>query len=492
MPIRIDPSSAVFDLSRNLHLGAADLNARIAARAELLTDKGAAQGKRMVLCHDDDLAFLIDLMAAWTTGAVVAPLSPSLISEERHRLAARLEPALWIGQLENAPCEVTAPYDVEQAPTPSVAAQRASAAACDNQSTDAIGLILTTSGTTGNPKCVQITNRAVTTRVQLNISHIGRKVLARSLLTLPLHFGHGLIGNALTPLGAGGTLFVGLSPSLNERARLGAVIDAHAISFLSSVPSFWRTVLRLSPKPDNKSLERVHVGSERLPSELWRRIEAWAGAPVFNMYGMTEAANWISGASGQEADYAEGSVGAPWGGRIVTDAQSRTGEAGEILIQTPTLMHSYLDEPGATAAAIGSGWLRTGDTGIVDGDGRLRIVGRIKHQINRAGTKIAAEEIDSLLERHEGIAECCAVPVPDPVSGEKVGVAIVVHEGWRLDADQIVSWCRQRIRPEAVPEAVQFVEALARNSRGKIDRNCVRDQFMASRDTALKTKTAVP
>lgn len=488
MPIRIDEPSSIFDLSRGLHVRTARLRAAIKARAGMLQRAGARPGSRVVICHDDELAFLIDLLAGWAAGAVCAPLSPSLTGDERRRMAARLSPTLWIGPFEDAACSLLSPFDIEHDEDAQSFTLHSDATTSGDRPVDAPALVLTTSGTTGAPKCVQISAAALAARLTLNQSYIGSEALARTLLTLPLHFGHGLIGNALTPLAAGGCLFVGLSHELDERPRLGATIDAHQISFITSVPSFWRMSLRLSPRPQAGSLKRVHVGSERLPSDLWQRISAWSGAPVYNMYGMTECANWIGGVAGEEVAFAEGSVGVPWGGQFRIASSNPQAEAGEILVQSPSMMQSYLDDPTATNEAIGTGWLHTGDLGLVDAAGRLRITGRIKHQINRAGTKISAEEIDALVEQHEAVLQCCAFAVADPVTGERVAVAIVLRDECTLDADDLSRWCRQRIRQEAVPEAVYFVDALARNARGKIDRGAVRNQVTSATTTPITSK----
>lgn len=489
MPIRIAESSSIFDLSRGMHVGAASLRATIIARADKLRHDGVGPGTRIVVCHDDDLAVLVDLLAGWSVGAVCAPLSSSLTDGEKQRMAERLAPVAWIGPFESATCPVVAPFDVAHVVPAYTAMQLPQTFAAVEPNPDAIALVLTTSGTTGTPKCVQISNEALDARLHLNRSHIGWQTLARSLLTLPLHFGHGLIGNALTPLAAGGCLFVGLPRALTERPRLGATIDEFAISFLTSVPSSWRLTLRLSPKPKAGTLQRVHVGSERLPSDLWRRISEWSGAPVFNMYGMTECANWIGGVAGHDVDFAEGSVGAPWGGRFRIETSGVQADPGEILVQTPSMMHSYLDDRNATDAAIVGGWLHTGDLGRLDEAGRLCIVGRIKHQINRAGTKISAEEIDALLEQHEAVSQCCAFAVADPVTGERVAAAIVLRDGTAVDVESLASWCRQRIRSDAVPEQFHIVEALARNARGKIDRNAVRDEIQRASTTSIMSKT---
>ena len=142
-------------------------------------------------------------------------------------------------------------------------------------------------------------------------------------------------------------------------------------------------------------------------------------------------------------------------------------------MQSPTMMSGYLGRPDLTAAVVRDGWLHTGDRGTVDELGRVRLTGRIKDEINRAGLKIQPAEIDVLLETHPAVAEACAFAIPDPISGESVGVAIRFENGPSVDVDSLRSWCHERLRREAIPEHWFIVEDIPRNARGKVNREAV-------------------
>jgi acyl-CoA synthetase (AMP-forming)/AMP-acid ligase II len=340
-----------------------------------------------------------------------------------------------------------------------------------------------TSGTTSEPKGVAISHQALRERLRLNVELIGSTRLRHTLQLLPLHFGHGLIGNALTPLAAGGALHLGLPPGIAGLAALGQVIDRHGITFLTSVPSLWRVALRISRPPEGGTLARVHVGSERLPAALWHAISEWTGgADVFNMYGMTEASNWIGGIGGREAGFVEGAVGMPWGGEFrvrADDGRIHTSGSGEVLIRSPSTMTGYLDDTAATARALQDGWLATGDLGELDTRGGLRIVGRVKHQINNAGIKVSVEEVERLLESNDDVEEACAFSVADPVSGEVAAAAVILKPRSALDGASLRRWCEGRIRREAVPAVVHVADGLPRNARGKLDRKAAQARFAA-------------
>jgi len=335
--------------------------------------------------------------------------------------------------------------------------------------------VLFTSGTTGAPKGVVLTFRALFARIALNHAAIGDPLRGRTLVTLPTHFGHGLIGNALTPLLAGGDIV--LAPrGLGLAKDLARLIDAERITFMSSVPTLWRMALKLSSPPAGGTLARVHVGSAPLSAALWADIAAWSRAETVNCLGITETANWIGGASSRADGIADGYVGRPWGGSVAVrldDGRVMAAGEGEIVVQTPALMQGYLDRPDLTAAVLEAGWYRTGDQGVVEARG-VTVQGRLKDEINRAGFKVQPAELDMLIEQHADVAEACAFAIPDAISGEIVGAAVRFKPGVTGDLEAVRAFCRERLRREATPERWFAVDEIPRTARGKVSREAVR------------------
>ena len=447
-------------------LSAAALAEAIQGRAAALAAQGVAADRRIALAGSD-AGFLVDLFALWQLGAIPLGLPESLTPPERAQVQARLAPFGWIGPAPagaRALAEGTAPGAAPVAPL----------------EPDRIALILATSGTTAEPKAVALTHRALQARIAFNREAIPAAALERTLAPLPLHFGHGLIGNSLTALAAGGTLLSWPAPGIAGLARLGRIVEQAGITFMSSVPALWQVALKASPPPAPGTLRRVHVGSSPLPLRLWRSIADWAGTDqVCNVYGITEAANWIAGVALGDAPE-EGTVGRAWGGELaVRDEAGRLHRSGsgEVMLRSPALMRGYLGQEAETGRVLVGGWLATGDLGRLAEDGTLTLVGRLKHEINRAGIKVPAEEIDLLLAGHPAVEEACAFALPDPVMGEAVAAAVVLRQP-AVSPAQLIAWCAKRIRRAAVPARLFVLDALPKNERGKVQRQRVRQHCL--------------
>ena len=171
------------------------------------------------------------------------------------------------------------------------------------------------------------------------------------------------------------------------------------------------------------------------------------------------------------APYSDFCVGAAV---LADDGTVHDSGDGEILLQTPALMTGYHDRPDLTEAVLRAGWYHTGDIGTVDAAGVIRLSGRAKSEINRAGIKVHPEEVDLLLERHPEVAEACTFGVEDAISGEIVGTAVCLADGAAITPAELRAWCLDRMRRESVPERWYVVDRIPKTDRGKINRDAVK------------------
>lgn len=490
MQLPLDSIGAVHALDTGIRWDGPEIAEEAARRARWLADQGIGRGDKVLLLHGGSAEFFADLFAIWRCGACAVGLNPGLTRPELEVLVKFLDPSgLLVGTESPAvdPVGDLAPWCLAE----ETGDEKVSDAAVVGGDLDDEALILFTSGTTGDPKGVVHTFRSLLARFTLNQAHMPADALRQTLCPLPTHFGHGLIGNCLTPLLAGCdvTLMKGSDPRVV--AALGQIIDEHGITFLSSVPAFWKIATKMAKPPADGSLRRVHIGSAPLSADLWQRIAEWCGTrDVFNMYGITETANWIGGASFAKDGAGDGLIGRVWGGRAAVllpdGAIVSTGE-GELLVQTPSLMAGYYQRPDLTAPVLKNGWFHTGDIGTVSEDGVMRLTGRAKYEINRAGLKVHPEDIDILLEQHTAVQEACAFGLADPIAGETVGVAVCLAEGAGGDDDRdmvkaLRTWCSERLSREKVPEKWFVVDDIPKTDRGKINRDVVARHCLAQAD----------
>jgi len=414
----------------------------------------------VVIALSSPIDCLVALFSTWKAGRCAVLVNPNIKPDEQARIAAKTGATLWIDATEQ---KLLHPEDPAKAGLEDAA------------------LILMTSGTTGDPKGITHSLQTLQDRIMANLDAIGRESLQNTLCTLPLFFGHGLIGNTLTAMFAGATVHLWPSLRIDEMPGFGGKLDELGITFFSSVPSFWKMILATSARPTHGPA-RVHVGSAPLSLELWREICRWCGTDaVFNTYGMTETANWIAGGTLSGAAGDDGYVGQPWGGRfaLARDGALHDSGEGEVAVQSPGLMLGLWEDAEGTMAAIPDGWLRTGDIGRLDPDQNLWLIGRSKHEINVGGIKVLAEEVDLLLERHPGVAEACAFGMPDPIAGERVAAIARVTDP-DLSPQDVIAWCRDQVRADAVPARLEVVNDIPKNDRGKIARMDIRERMLAA------------
>ena len=461
-------------------------------RLSYYTHNGLKPKDRVFLLYGNCLEFFVDLIAIWNLGASVIPVDSRLTPFEIENLAKTANPALGIykGVLSDGVEKTLTPLGVKLLPTPdSTIPISVKDISSDNIRLDREALILFTSGTTGNPKGVIHTHRSLRARWFALRSQLGVERFKRTLCLLPTHFGHGLICNCLYPWFSGQDLYI-LPPFRTDLiVQLGKILDEHEISFMSSVPSVWQLALKTAKAPQKSKLNSVFCGSAPLSAFLWTEIQKWCGTKdVLNAYGITETGSWLAGTNLPQINPQDGLIGRPWGTIIkilksestenqISDMEEcETEEPGYIWLNTPALMKGYLDRPDLTQAVVRQGWFFTGDIGYLDHDGYLFLKGRVREEINKGGMKIHPGDIDSVIEKVEGVMDVCSFGYDDPNYGQNVGTALVLkgrnEKVLRKVYDQVV----EHLAEHKVPVRWYVLESIPRTSRGKINRSLVSEE----------------
>jgi acyl-CoA synthetase (AMP-forming)/AMP-acid ligase II len=461
---------------------------QVARRIASYQEAGLQPGDRVLILFGNRLEFFAELLAIWSLGACAIPVDSRLTAFEIGKLADAARPRLAIvdgsvdvdatGQLAGA--EV---FNTHEHPEAAAAVNPGARWQLDDDA-----LILFTSGSTGEPKGVVHTHRSLQARWTTLRQSLGLGAFRRSLCVLPTHFGHGLICNCLFPWLSGCDLFIGQPFRPDLLLQLGSIIDEHKITFLSSVPSMWALALRAAAGPAAGSLQRIHVGSAPLSENVWRQIQDWAGIRnVCNAYGITETGSWVAGASSEDGEPQGGLIGEAWGAqmkvlRARSVAQLQTdsgtcgpGEEGMIWLNTPALMKGYFQRQDLTDAVVFQGWFMTGDIGVMDEQGRVLIRGRERDEINKGGMKIFPADIDAVVEQHDAVTDACTFATDDPNYGENVALAVVMNDPSSQAINSLHQWIGQHLAEHKRPVLWYLMKEIPRTSRGKINRDTVRE-----------------
>ena len=338
-------------------------------------------------------------------------------------------------------------------------------------------LLCYTSGSTGAPKGVALTQGALFFNV-VNSVHMHDLTSAdRVLTTLPMFHVGGLNIQTVPALHAGATVI--LHAKFDPDAAFDA-IERERVTLAVLVPAQLTAMMKLArwSKADLSSLRVLTTGSTIVSQAFVQRVHE-RGVPLIQVYGTTETCPIAAYLRIEDARRKAGAAGLPalyCALRIVdeNDNDVPAGADGEILVRGPNVMQGYWNAPAATATALRGGWYHSGDIGHVDVEGYLHVVARKYDLIISGGENIYPAEIENVLLEHPAIVEACVVGCPDERWGEAVVAAVVLKPGARLSAADVIAMLDGRIARYKQPRAVRFVDSLPRTALGKVKREELR------------------
>ncbi|MGB1160866.1 MAG: AMP-binding protein [Alphaproteobacteria bacterium] len=338
---------------------------------------------------------------------------------------------------------------------------------------DDIALLMYTSGTTGLPKGVQLSHRAMIAGGQNTAQAHELTQQDRALCVLPLYHINGLCVTLMAPLVSGGSVF--LPPKFSVGAFWQQIRDL-SCTWFSVVPTQISYLLHHpDPVEPIPSLRFGRSASAPLAPDVQRAFERRFEVAVIETMGMTETAAQLLSNPLPPGTRKVGSPGRAFGNEVmIADDQQQElprGVEGEVLIRGDNVMTGYLDNPEATAAALtADGWLRSGDLGRMDEDGYVFITGRLKELIIKGGENIAPREVDEALYSNPSVIEAAAFAVPCPQYGERVEAAVVLKAKATCDEEELLQLCRGILGLFKAPTRIHFMDELPKGPSGKIQR----------------------
>jgi fatty-acyl-CoA synthase len=339
--------------------------------------------------------------------------------------------------------------------------------------------MLYTSGTTGEPKGCLLSHGNVYYKCRVYTAL--HEWTARDRYFVPVPYFHifGCRGGTAANCLVGSTQVV---MDIFDPAEAMRLIEAERVTVFSGVPTMFITILNHPQfgRYDLRSLRTGSIGAAPVPAEIMRRIldsEGGLGMDALVVYGLTEATggtHWTR--PGDPLEKRVATVGLPTPeieDRVVdpvTGAPVGPGEEGEVCVKGPTMMMGYYKKPEATAEKLRGGWLRTGDMGVKDSDGYLRITGRLTDMIIVGGFNTYPAEIENFFLRHPKVLDVSIVGVPDPIMGEAVMAFVIPRAGESLTAEEIAAFARGKIANFKVPKYVEIVDSFPLTGSGKVQK----------------------
>jgi acyl-CoA synthetase (AMP-forming)/AMP-acid ligase II len=442
------------------HYTYAQLAQEVFERGSALRHWGVAQGRRVALNIADPGEFVLWFLAVLSVQAIAVPLNPAAPEDDVRRT------------LEKSGS--TDLFDGQHRPTTLM-----SASALHYRHDTGAGVILLTSGSTGDPKPVGLSFDA--------LWHTAGQVVAahqldprdRGFSPLPLFHINALVVAVLASLRAGSAIFI---PDGFHGSDFWNLVEDFGSTWINAVPSILMVLSSRAEAPVHPERIRfIRSASAPLPAATRERIERRFHIGIVETYGMTEASSQIAANPLPEQGCRPGTVGLPRGieVRVVGPQGERlpAGERGSVEIRGRGVLDPGWGPNQWARAVMHNGWYPTGDLGHVDADGYLYLDGRSRDIINRGGEKIFPREVEEWLLTHPQVADCAVVGRPHPVLGEEPVAFVVAADEDALAIEGLSEWAAQGLARFKQPAEYFVVRSLPKGSTGKVARQDLRRQI---------------
>jgi acyl-CoA synthetase (AMP-forming)/AMP-acid ligase II len=461
-----------------------------------LAARGIGRGDVVALLSYNNLEFLATIFAANHLGAIAMPVNWRLAAPELHFILEHSGARALVCGPELVDLAGAALHDLEgdlarvrigddaipgwerfaDLHADGGAPRRVAATADD------VHRLMYTSGTTGRPKGVMLTHANLAWKNAAHVAEFGFTADDVGLACGPLYHVGALDLVTTTMIAVGATTVL---HTTFDAAQVVDEIERSRVTAIWAAPAMVRAVLDVPgiERRDLSSVKVIIAGGEKMPVPTIERIRTTFPSAWFaDAYGLTET---VSGDTFLDRDHTVsklGSVGRPCQYLEVDiwdehGTSLPAGERGEVVLRGPKVFAGYWRDPDATAAAFAGGWFHTGDIGVVDDDGFLSIVDRLKDMIVSGGENIASSEVERVLYEHDAVIEAAVVGRPDARWGEVPVGFVVLADGSTVTGADLVDHCRAQLARFKVPRDVVFIDVLPRNPSGKVLKRDLRERL---------------
>ncbi|MET9380180.1 FadD3 family acyl-CoA ligase [Streptomyces sp. NPDC002928] len=483
----------------------AELGARVERAAAACVANGVGLGDRVAIWAPNTLDWIVSALGAVSAGAVLVPLNTRFKGAEAadvlRRSGARLlfVTGTFLGTSYVASLRRAAGEGAGSGPLPGLPALEQVVVLSDDAPADfrtwkdflasgeGVGEaevrtradsvapampsdIIFTSGTTGRPKGAVITHAQTLRAYEIWSDLAGLRTGDRYLIVNPFFHTFGYKAGVIACLTRGATM---IPQPVFDVATVLANIAAERISVLPGPPTLHQSLLDHASRDayDLSALRLVVTGAAVVPLRLVERLRGELGVDtVLTAYGLSEASGIVTMCRrGDDPSVIASTSGRAIPGTEVRVAAATPGTPGEVLVRGFNVMRGYYEDKAATAEVLTpDGWLRTGDVGVLDDAGNLRITDRLKDMFIVGGFNAYPAEIEQLLALHPDVADIAVIGIPDTRLGEVAKAFVVRRKDAVLTSDDLIAWARREMANYKVPRLVEFVGELPRNASGKV------------------------
>lgn len=456
----------------NQALTHSEFASRVEAVAEQFAEYGVGPTRVVAVMLPNRIELVVALAAAWRLGAAATPINPTFTTHEADYQIDDAGSVLVVGSDASTPSagrRLLLADDLRREPSGDLPEA--------TTSPEDVALVIYTSGSTGRPKGVLLTHGNVEAMTSMISERLLLTAEDRCLLFLPLFHSNAIFASVLSPMR------VGAQTRLMARFGVDAFFDAveeFQPTYFSAVPTIYSMLVTQERTTDFSSMRFGVCGAAPVSTELLEATQERFGFGLVEGYGLTEGscASCLNPVDGVRK---LGTVGPALPGQQVAvvapdGTPVPTGERGEVVIKGPNVMSGYLNRPEETERTIRDGWLHTGDVGILDEDGYLRIVDRIKDLIVRGGESIYPKEIEERLYGHAAVLEAAVIGRRDDLLGEVPIAYVAPKPGMMVTPEDLLAHCSQSLAPYKIPVEIHIRAELPKNAVGKLVKGLLRNE----------------